>query len=218
MKKRIIIAASLFIILSTVTSQQQIIISKFKIKEITIENISLIKEKDLKKLLVPIYGKNLLFLNNDEIKKELMQNNLIDSFNIKKKYPNTIKIEIFEKKPIAILIKEKKKFYISAEIDLIEFDNIKNFKDLPYVIGDEKKFKIFYENLEKINFPFYLVKKFTLYNSNRWNLETTDGKEVRLPSQNYIMSLKNFLDLNKNKNFEKYNIFDYRIDNQVILK
>ena len=110
MKKRIIIAASLFIILSTVTSQQQIIISKFKIKEITIENISLIKEKDLKKLLVPIYGKNLLFLNNDEIKKELMQNNLIDSFNIKKKYPNTLKIKIFEKKPIAILFNQKKNF------------------------------------------------------------------------------------------------------------
>ena len=144
MKKRIIIAASLFIILSTVTSQQQIIISKFKIKEIKIENSFLVKEKDIKKLLAPIYGKNLLFLNNDDIKEELMQNNLIHSFKIKKKYPNIIKIEIFEKKPIAILIKKKKKFYVSEEIDLIEFENLQNYQDLPYVLGDEKKFKIFY--------------------------------------------------------------------------
>ena len=36
-----------------------------------------------------------------------MKISFIDSFNIKKIYPNTLKIEIFEKKPIAILINKK---------------------------------------------------------------------------------------------------------------
>ena len=49
------------------------------------------------------------FLKNDEIEKALMQNRLIESFNVKKKYPGTIKIKIFEKKPIAILQDKKAK-------------------------------------------------------------------------------------------------------------
>ena len=61
MKNRILIAVSLFLILSTVTSQQKILISNFNIKEIEIENNFFLKETDLKKQLIPIYGKNLYF-------------------------------------------------------------------------------------------------------------------------------------------------------------
>ena len=48
MKNRILIAVSLFLILSTVTSQQKILISNFNIKEIEIENNFFLKETDLK--------------------------------------------------------------------------------------------------------------------------------------------------------------------------
>ena len=74
-----------------------------------------------------------------------MQNSFIESFEIKKKYPDTIKIKIFEKKPIAILFNKKKKFYLSEKIDLIEYNNFENFQDLPYVFGNQEKFKIFYK-------------------------------------------------------------------------
>ena len=70
--------------LTTINSQQKIVISKFNLQEINIENNFLLEEKDIKKLLIPIYNKNLLFLKNTEIEKSLMQNSFIDSFNIKK--------------------------------------------------------------------------------------------------------------------------------------
>ena len=94
MKKRIIVALILLISLTTITSDQKIIFSIFSLKKITIENNSLLKENDIKKSLEPIYDKNLLQLNNKEIKKILLQNSLIDSFKIKKKYPNNLEIEI----------------------------------------------------------------------------------------------------------------------------
>ena len=93
MKKRLIISCTLLILLTTITNNQKINISKFNLKEIHIENNFLLKERDLKKLLLPIYNKNLIFLDNNDIQKTLMQNNLIESFNIKKKYPNTLKIK-----------------------------------------------------------------------------------------------------------------------------
>ena len=107
MKKRIVIAFALLIILSTITPQK-IQISKFNLKEIQIENNLIIKENEIQKLLNPFYEKNLLFLSYAEIESALMQNSFIESFNIKKKYPQSLKIEIFEKKPIAIVFYKKK--------------------------------------------------------------------------------------------------------------
>ena len=142
MKKRLAIATALLIILSTINLQQKVIISKFNLKTIIIENNLLLKDKDIKNLLSPIYDKNLLFLENSEVKKILMQNSLIESFNIKKKYPSTLKIQIFEKKPIAILLDKKNKFYLSEKLELIEFKNLTNYQTLPYVLGNRNNFEI----------------------------------------------------------------------------
>ena len=136
---------------------------------------------------------------------------------LKKKYPNTIKIKIFEKTPIAVIIEQKKKFYLSDKIDLIEFKSLSNYQDLPYVFGNKDNFKIFYSNLKKIDFPLNIIKKYTFYETNRWDLETKNNKIIKLPSENYIKSLENYLNLKSKNDFEKYKLFDYRIRNQLIL-
>ena len=218
MSKRIIFALILFILLTTVTFEPKIISSKFDVKKIIIENNSLLKEKDIKILLSPIYKKNLIFLKKKDIQKALERNNFIESFNVKKKYPSTLKIKIFEYKPIAILIDKKKKFYINNKINEIKFKNFKDYENLPYVFGNREEFKIFYKNLEKINFPFNQIKKYTFYGSNRWNLETKNNRIIKLPSENYIESLENFLSIYSKSDFKKFKVFDYRINNQLILK
>ena len=98
MKKRFVIALFLIILLTTINSPQSFVISKFNLKTIVIENNLLLKDKDVKSLLIPFYNKNLIFLDNNEVKTALLQNSFIKSFNIKKKYPNILKIKIFEKK------------------------------------------------------------------------------------------------------------------------
>ena len=218
MKKKRVIAILLFILLTTINPHQEISFNKFNLKKIEIENNSLLEEKEIKKLLVSINNKNLIFLKFKEIENALMKNNFIDGFNIKKKYPNTLKIKIFEKKPIAILINKKKKFYLSEKIDLIKFRNLQNYDDLPYVFGNENNFKIFYENLKEINFPLNIIKKYTFFESNRWDIETVDEKLIKLPTNNYSNSLENYLKMRKKNNFSKYKIFDYRVNNQIILK
>ena len=218
MKSQIIISILLLIFLSTITFKKKIVVKKFDLNKIIIENNSTLMSKELKELLVPIYGKNLLFLSNSEIKKILSQNSFIDSFDTKKIYPNTLKIKIYEKRPIAILIDKKNKYLLSEQIDLINFKTDKIFADLPYVRGNQNEFKIFYNNLKKINFPFDLVKEYTFYDSGRWDIKTLNGRIIKLPSRNYINKLKNFLSLRTEGNFKKYKIFDYRINNQIILK
>lgn len=218
MKKQIIIALVLFILLTTINFQQETSFSKFNIKKIDLENNHLVEDKDIKRLLAPIYNQNLLFLSLHEIETGLLKNSFVESFNIKKKYPNTLKIKIYEKKPIAILLNKETKFYLSEKIDLIEFKDIPNFKNLPYVIGDQKNFKIFYNDLKKINFPFNQIKKYTLFKSNRWDIETTNKITIKLPTKNYTEKLENYLIIKDKNDFKKYKVFDYRIENQLILK
>ena len=57
------------ILLSTINPQENLIFSKFNLKVINIENNYIVKKQDIKKLLLPLYGKNLIFLNNEEIEK-----------------------------------------------------------------------------------------------------------------------------------------------------
>ena len=218
MRKRLLIAPALLILLTTITFQEKITLSKFNIKKINIENNFILKENEIKKLLIPVYDKNIFLINNKDIKRLLIKNTFIDSYKIKKKYPNTLEIKIYEKKPIAILINKKKKYYISETIKLVEYISLTNFKNLPYVLGNEKEFKILYDNLNKINFPFDQIKKFTLYETNRWDLETKSDILIKLPPDDYIKSLENFLSIRNKKNIKKYKVFDYRISNQIILK
>ena len=218
MKKRLVIALSLLILLTTYNSQHNFVISKFNLKTIVIKNNLLLKDKDIKDLLIPFYNKNLIFLENNEVKKALMQNSFIESFNIKKKYPSTLNVKIFEKKPIAVLLNKKNKFFLSEKLDLIEFKNLPNYKTLPYILGNKDDFKIFYNNLKKINFPLDIVQKYTFYEINRWDLETKNNQVIKLPSKNYTKSLENFLNLKSKNDFEKYKLFEYRISNELILK
>ena len=218
MKKRLVIALSILILLTTFNFKQRFVTFQFDLKTIEIENNFLLKDKDIKNLLISFYNKNLIFLDNNEVKKALMQNSLIESFNIKKKYPSTLKIKIFEKKPIAVLFNKKNKFYLSEKIDLIEFKKLPNYQTLPYILGNKDDFKIFYNNLKKMNFPLDIIKKYTFFETNRWDLETKNKEIIKLPSRNYSKSLENFLNLKSKNDFKEYKLFDYRINNQLILK
>ena len=73
MKNRTIIAIILLTLLTTIKSKDEITFSKFNLKKIIIVNNSLIKEEEIKKLLIPIYNKNLIFLKNTKIEQALMK-------------------------------------------------------------------------------------------------------------------------------------------------
>ena len=89
---------------------------------------------------------------------------------------------------------------------------------MPIVFGDHKNFKIFYNDLISINFPINQIKKYYLFETQRWDLITNKKQTIKLPAKNYTKGLKNFLEIKDQTSFKKYLIFDYRINNQLILK
>ena len=218
MKKRLIIALLLLVLLTTYKPQNFFLSTQMNIEEIKIENNFILKEKDIKKKLIYLYQTNLIFLKNSKIENVLRQIDFIQSFEIKKVYPNKLRIKIYEKKPIAILQYKKDKFYISENINLINFIDLENYRNLPTVFGKKENFEDLYLNLKKINFPIDLIKKYYFFESNRWDLEIYQKKIIKLPTKNYIESLEKFINFKKENNLDKYKVFDYRINNQLILK
>ena len=82
----------------------------------------------------------------------MTKSDLIESFSIKKKISKYIKIKNSGEKTHCNFSEQKKKFYVSEKIDLIDFNNIKNYENLPYVFGSKDEFKILYNNLKKNKF------------------------------------------------------------------
>ena len=219
MKKRILFASVLLLLLSTYNVQKSSNLdSHFNIKKIDIENNKFIDDKTLKNKLSFLYETNLFLLNKKELKLKLQEIDFIDSFEVKKIFPNKIKIKVYENIPIAIIQnKMEKKFYINNG-KVINFIEIEEFSNLPLVFGDHGSFLDFHEVLKKVNFPLSDIKKFYLFESKRWDIVTKNNQTIKLPIKNYELSLQNFIDLKDQINFGKYKIFDYRINNQIILK
>ena len=203
MKKRLAISLALLVLFSTYKPQNITLSNKFNIKEIKIENNFILKDEEIKKDLFFLYNTNLIFLKTFEIEKHLKANSFIESFEIKKIYPNEIIIRIIEKKPIVILQSKKNKYYLSENIELINFRDLDDYKNLPIVFGNKTSFKDLHKNLKTINFPLNIIKKYYLYESKRWDLETYKNKIIKLPPKNYLESLKNFISLREKNNFDK---------------
>ena len=219
MKKRSFIALFLLIILSTYNfTLNPNFIPNLNIKKIIVKNNEIINDDEIRKKLSFLYETNILFSDFDTIEKKIKEIDFIESFKIKKVYPNEIQITIREKKPIAIIQNKKKKKYFTSKGDLIDFIDLKRFENLPLVYGDKESFAGIHNNLKSLNFPITKIKKFYLFESKRWDLLTTKNQLIKLPIENYDKSLVNFMTLKDKINFTEYKIFDYRIKDQLILK
>ena len=189
----------------------------FTIENIEVENNKVLDSKKILNELENLKGKNLLLVDRKIIKSAMDKFDFISSFQVKKIYPKTIKVKIFEKKPVAIYIEEKNKFYISEKGDLIRYLELDYYNNLPLLFGKKTNFNNFFEGLKNINFPINEIKSFHYFEIGRWDIILNNEKTVKLPKENYVNMLKNFLLIKSDKSFDKYKIFDYRIKDQLIL-
>ena len=85
----------------------------FPIKKIIIENNLATNLLELKSDLNFLVNTSLFSLNKEKILLIINKHDFISNIQLKKKYPNTLKIKIIEKVPVATQIIDKKKFYIT---------------------------------------------------------------------------------------------------------
>ena len=227
MKKfyRIILLLIVLIFLSTFNPKEIDLISKennslFKIQNIEIRNNFLIKKNEIEKKLSKIYNKNIFFVKRTDIEEPLKKIDFLEKIEVKRKFPNTVIIKIFETKPVAILFKDKNKYLIDSSSNLIFLDDNMNYSKLPAVFGEEAEdnFIYFFNQLKKNNFPHKQIKSFYYFPTGRWDLQLINNKIIKLPHNNINDIIKKTVELLDRKDFENYKIIDLRVDGKIIVE
>ena len=197
-----------------------ILTNPFKIKNVEITNNLYVDEFEILGQLKDIYDKNILFLQYDDISNLLINLDFIKSINVRKKFPNKIKIKIVEEKPIAILNHQGKNYFITESIKVVKFNKKFPFEKLPLVFGNTSadQFVSILNSLEKYNFQTKKIKEYYYFDLNRWDLLLKTGETIKLPYNNTIEAIKTAKQLLENNEFKKYIIIDLRIDDKVIVR
>ena len=222
---KIVILLFTFIFLTTYTSKNLNIKNKeennfFKIKKIEVANNHIIKESIVIKRLNHIYNKNIIFLTNKDILKYLMNLDYLKRIEVKKKYPDTIVIKIYETEPLAVLYRGKEKYILDSLSNLIALEKDLEEKKLPKVFGlkAESDFINFFNQLNTNKFPKNRIKSYTYFQINRWDLKLINDKIIKFPSEKRKEAIQQSVELLDNENFKKYKVIDLRINGKIVVE
>jgi len=191
----------------------------FKIQNIKIINNHLIDENKIVERLSEIYNKNILFIERNDIERPLKSIEFLEKIEVKKKYPNTIIINVYETEPVAILFKENHKYLLDSSSNLIPFNENMLIDDFPSVFGEgaEQDFINFYKQLENNNFPKQRVKNFYYFKIGRWDLELLNNQIIKFPASKMVEAIQQSVELLTRKDFENYKVIDLRIHGKIVV-
>ena len=225
MKKlyRIIVLLIVLIFLSTYSPKELQILSQeknvfFGVKKIEIKNVYLINKKEIIKKLNQIYDKNILFIKKKEIEEPLKSIDFLEKVEVKKIYPDTIIINVFETKPIGILFKNNTKYILDSSSNLVLFKKKMLNDFFPSIFGEdaEKEFVNFFNLLKDNQFPWKEIKNYYYFQIGRWDLQLFSNQTIKLPPNKTADAIQNAIELLNRKDFDNYNIIDLRISGKIV--
>ena len=188
---------------------QFLINNGFKIKNILIIGTHNLSQDYVINIINTQNHINILNVNLHSIYNKIIQNSWVEETYVERILPDTIKIKVLEKKPIAIWQNQKGNKLITVNGDVIYHANVNKFKNsFPIIKGEKSK-----ENISSILKILETNKNFakniwslTFINQRRWDLHFNQGLIVRLPSQNVIKAWQKIIKLQTN-----YNILNLRL-------
>ena len=162
MKKNFFLWFFLLIFLTTYNyhSEKKPVPGFFSIKEIEIEGIKNSNKEELQTRLEKIIKKNIIFLGQKDLKEVARNIDFINSLEVKKLYPNKLKIKVIEDLPIGIYLNDNGQKHLILENNKIIKNHNYEFKDLPNVYGEGalEKFYNFYLSLKKTGLNLKIIK------------------------------------------------------------
>ena len=192
----------------------------FKVQNIQISNNFLVKEEEIKEKLNNIYNKNIFFIKKNDIEKPLKSIDFLEKIEVKKKYPNTVIIKIYETQPIAIIFNKNGKFILDSSSNFIAFDKKLVTANFPSVFGEkaEDNFLNFYKQLEDNNFPKQRIKNFFYFQIGRWDIQLLNDQTIKFPSDQTVEAILQSVKLLYREDFKNFNIIDLRIHGKIVVE
>ena len=214
--KKIIFYISLVIILGTFNNKN---LKNFDLPKINMVNIEGIEFNDNEylKIMNLIKLNNLLSIQKSQIKEILNSNNLIEEYEVFKKYPSSLEIKIEKTNFLASTNINGKNYLVGSNGKLI---NTKDYsQNLPFIFGnfETEKFLEFKNIILQTDFKYNNIKNFYYFPSGRWDMEMNSGVLIKLPITGIKESLNLSIDLLEDKEFSNIKILDIRQKKQIVI-
>lgn len=171
----------------------------FHIRDFVFHSKNELNKNELRSTVNKYYGSNLLFLNKDDLKKELLNYNLISEIQIERSFPSTLHVIIEERNAVAWLENNNKKLIFSADGIVIAERSMEMELNLPEFEGFSYYFKD-----QKINLPVFTEDIFEVLSSLENNF-LAQIEKVIYQNNTYKLYLKEGFGVNlgENKNLEE---------------
>ena len=194
--------------------------SMLKIDEIKISGLTDDEKIKLTREFREIFLENIFLISQKNFTNILNKNNLIQSFSVKKKYPNSILINIKKANFLAITNIKNKKYLVGSNGKLIDYHSINNHeKKLPFIFGkvDYSDFIYFKKIVDKSEFNYENITSLYRFPNNRWDIKTKNDILIKLPEQNFLNALNFANKIIYNNKFNSNKVIDLRISNHMII-
>ena len=190
-----------------------------KIKNINVLGLGHNDNQDLLYNIIDLNLGNIFFLNKENINKIINSNTLIHDYEIFKRYPHSLDINVKRTKFLAMIKDNKNFFLIGSNGKLSPVEHKVKSDYLPFIFGKPKidQFLKFKTIIDSSKFEYKDIDSIFFFSSNRWDIQLKNELLVRLPSKNIKKTLdlvSDFLIENTNNSIK---IVDARIQNQIIL-
>ena len=214
--KKIIFYISLVIILGTFNNKN---LNNFDLPKINMVNIEGIEFNDDEylKIINIIKLDNLFSVQKSQIKEILNSNNLIEEYEVFKRYPSSIEIKIKKANFLASTNVNGKNYIVGSNGKFI--NTIEYSQNLPFIFGnfETEKFLEFKKIILQTDFKYNDIKNFYYFPSGRWDIEMISGVLIKLPISGIKQSLNLSIDLLDNIEFSNIKILDIRQKNQIVI-
>jgi len=214
--KKIIFYISLVIILGTFNNKNLKNFDLPKINMIDIEGIEF-NNNEFLKINNLIRLNNLLSIQKSQIKEILNSNNLIEEYEVFKRYPSSLEIKIKKTNFLASTNINGKNYLVGSNG---KFINTKNyFKNLPFIFGnfETEEFIEFKNIILQTDLEYGNIKNFYYFPSGRWDIEMISGILIKLPITGIKESLNLSTELLNNIESSNIKILDIRQKNQIVI-
>jgi len=215
--KKILIYFFLLVLVGSINNNS---INNLKFEKIKNINIFGLDENDRKIILYNLNSldlKNIFLINKRKFQNIIESNSLVEEYNVIKKYPHSIDINIKKTNFIARISKNGKFFLIGNNGKLS--DNNNSGIELPYIFGNPEIKEVL--ELKKIidqsNIDYSQIKSLYYFKSKRWDLKFTNSIVIKLPEKIEKETLDKISIFLKNIKLENKEIVDARIKNQIII-
>ena len=204
-----------FLILSSTHNSNFKYNNFFNVKKIEVVGLNKTDNAFLENEFTDLVGSNIFTLNKKSF--ELINSvNRIKSYNVKKIYPNQVKVYLESAKAIGFVKNINELVILGNNGKIIETQTLP--KNIPEVTGTNDMKKIFQtiEIIKKSDFDIRKIKKINFFPSNRIDVEFENKKKIKFPINLKIDDLNFGFRVINDEKFNQVKIIDLRITNKVI--